>query len=452
MILQQEADRLKASNMIDLDNFAMRFIKEDAKYKAELKAKEIAADVSIKDETQSVTDVPPMDLDESMKRDMAKIWELLETLNCKGESMVQLGNIVESRREDLKEFKGQLEEVKKQFPFLELNSRTLKKQRSFVNWNIDGNTGDITIDGQLLRNTWITACFLDGRIKYGNICMKILAILMLGNDKDYSEGFNHFIQACYKGYLKSPTTFSLAKVSTILPAIKSIMYEEEAFVGLKLIKWLLSDTKIGSFLPFNKIDQYVTSMIDSRLKVDLDELLYFIVEESFESFSKQFIELCQNYRVLLRRMIEEIAFKNKPRMVRGVKPQTITQKMDLLDIHKRLTQVFNTKDHSVMSTTEFASSVHIEGGAHRPLRSPLLQASKSSKMLFKITNGAGTTVRKNEQSKASRSRELSTSATVKTDYQDKNEVLPADISSRGLLVLLSQYHQSIRGCRLGLTK
>lgn len=447
--LKDEAERLRAANKIDLDNFTIRFIKDDARYRDELKAKQNREDEDNIESSDSEQETI-IDFDESIKEEFARAWRLNDEIKAKSDVLVQLSDIVENRREEMSEFKEQLEKAKKKYPYLELNGKFLKKQKSFVNWDIDGNTGDVTIVGQLERNTKITGCFLDTRLKFGNVCMKILAILILGNDMDFSEGFVKSMKSYYNDYLKSESTCSIAKTAEILDKIRDIMYDQETNIGLKLIQWILNETKIGSFMPYEEIETYVGSLRKYSQKVDMEEILVFIVENSFQNFTLQFMRLFEDYRDLLLRIKSEISFKLKPRELR-VRRQDISHTMNLLDVHKRLTNVFNAKDGSVVSMTDFGSSYVADRHGSRLIRSPIQTTKKSTKLLYKITSGAGVATNRHGKLKHSRSRELSTSATVKSTNQDKNDGAAANLSSHGFLVLLSQYHQSIRGCRLGLS-
>lgn len=446
-----EAERLRHWNEINLDQFTMKFITDEQKYlKDQLKRQKesIIAEIEVKEAIENRT----VELDESLKRELDQVWIEMEKLKDKEKETWRLAEIVEGRRELLIERKHELAELKKKFNYLDIpEGAFFRKQRSFIGWDIDGNSGDIDFEVQYKKNVWLSNYYLDSRLKYGDLCMKVMAILQISCEKDSSEGFIEFVSEVYSEFLKSPTTCSHAAVEQLTPLLEQILEKSEKRLCLQLFPWLLLDTGIGAFLPFKEVSEYLDQLLASKTTAGAEGLISFIMDQSYWFLHDQIITNIKRYQGFLTRLSEEVEFKRKPKQF-NANPTQIKTFTNINEVQKRLAKALASQDSEA-----FAGSVQPQTNPVT-IGSPVVKHalkpshSKSAQILFRITHGSG---QKSEYSEnkgnISYSRELSTSVTHHSSKKIQERDPKNDISQHTFKVLINQYHQSIRGCRISLT-
>jgi hypothetical protein len=447
---EAEADRLKQSNTLSLDQFTIRYITDEQKYiQTELNKQAEATSEEIEEKVQK--NVKSLDLDQEIKRDLERIGIETDILKEKERELWRMAELVEGRREVLCEKKQELIELKNKLCLIEQPDSILRKQFSFINWGIDGNSGDIDFDGQFKKNLWLSNYYLDSRLKYGNICMKILAILQISGEKDSSDGFIEFIGETYAEFLRSPYTCSHASVEQLSPIVEKILQKNQKVIGLQVFPWLLLDTGIGAFLPFKEVSEFLDQMIQSRTAAEIEEVASFMIDHAYWFLQDQIITNMKRYHGFLKRLSEEIEFKRKPKQF-NVNPSSIKQYSNFNEVQKRLARALASQDSEAYTGSALvpSNSTNFVAPLAQQYSKPV--HSKSAKILFRITHGSGLKSENSDQNaNGSRYGELSTNVTHHSSKIIQTRDHADDVSQHTFKVLMNQYHQSIRGRIIELT-
>lgn len=447
---EAEAERLRHWNEINLDQFTMKYITDEQKYlKDELKRQKNAVYDEIEEKEAILSKA--VELDERLKRDLDRVWVEIDILKEKEKETWRLAEIVEGRRELLIDKKHELEDLKKKFNYLDTPEALFRKQRSFIGWDIDGNSGDIDFEIQQKNNVWLSNYYLDSRLKYGYLCMKVMAILQISCEKDSSEGFIEFVSEVYSEFLKSPTTCSHAAVEHLTPLIEQILEKSEKKLCMQLFPWLILDTGIGAFLPFKEVSEYVDQLLASKTMTGAEGLVSFIMDQSYWFLHDQIITNIKRYHGFLARLSEEIDFKRKPKQF-NANPTQIKTFTNINEVQKRLARALASQDSEALtgSVQPQTNPVHIVNPISKQSIKPA--HSRSAQILFRITHGSGQKSEFSEnKGNVSYSRELSTSVTHHSSKKYQERDPKNDISQHTFKVLINQYHQSIRGRRIELT-
>jgi hypothetical protein len=446
-VKEADAEKLRMMNDQELEQFTMKFITDEGKYQKTLKMK---TDEEMRQEQIDTEKAKfnPLDLDEELKRDLDRIWKELDSLRQREVELWRLVEIVESRREDLLEKRKELEEVKKMFPYLEVVDTTLKRQMSFINWGADGNSGDIEFDFQFERNLWLTKYYLDLRLKLGNLCMKTMAILQIGCEKDSSEGFIEYVAGLYSDFLKTPFTCSKAAVEQLSPVLRKVFEPSDQGFGLQVIQWLLLDTGIGAFLPFKEVTDFLAQIVASQSKLHIEEFGGYLIDHSYWFLQDQIISTVKSYEALRRRLKEEVVFKRKPKQLKQGGPITLNSLSNFKDSQKRLARALAAHDSEAFNSSVQPHTLNQSQSTITNLQKQKLSPTKSAHMLFRITHGGGHKKDKfHDKMDESQSREFSTSVTHNSSKKLGPKDPQHDIGTHTFKVLLNEYHQSIRGSR-----
>lgn len=444
---QIEAEKLKAANEAVLDQFAMKAITNgpnDAEKSKSKKQVLFFQQQTLKEDNES-----QYELDPDLKRDLERVPIEIQNFKEKEYNMLLMTKLVQQRRDELVRIKEELAQVKKVFPYVNNSATTESSKIDAINYRDDGVIANVDINPQYKKNIWLSQYYLDSRLRFGNLCMKIVAILEISCDKDCSDGFAEYVAGVYSNYLSSPMACSQATVEQLTPKLHLLLEDSERQLGVQIVHWLLFDTGVGAFLPLKEITGFFSKLEPSPGSIDVDNLFRFFVGHAYWFLQHQITTIMQRYERFLKRLLDEIEFKKKPKQFRNivVPSRSIAA---FKDTQKRLARALVSRDPEILNGAVKPHSL-VLGKSMSSIQSPSrVTPNKSNSMLFRIANGpANRNQHLQSNTNLSESKELSTSVTNHSSKRVAIKGDSEDITSRTFKVLISQYHQSIRGGSLG---